>query len=661
LQIGYILFQSEEAVIRAVETLNGCRFIGRDIRVLAYDPKSPTEPSTTGLVHVSFKTMTPQQSLVTEATLRQCFDSFGEIEHVAIRTHKFTEMGLQGGYGFLTFRLPDQNRTVVEQVRQVVIDGILYDCSWSALHTQKGWDGEDVIVDPKHGLIAAKSNSTEPSVPQPATESSTVSVRGPSATPSGHSEKAYYAPRQATHARPHALNAAADLNYRGAEHRDLEARRRMDHMTNASYHQYNPPAPPGSHYDKRHPLVTPGDYPLSAYGQPRGYPVDYERERIGLPRPDYFGNGAPPAVGHPYRSRTELHYDPRDPYYDLRGRLGAPPAHPYPAGPAAPRYPPPRDYPARDSRYVVDEYEHERRACYGSEYPVEPVYPYHRSEGGYSQSSFDAGMRRGGQMPAFPPRRNPGEEQSGGPYGYGYERDYLESRRGTAPNFHGMTQDTDLLDRAVYSRYQRTPGEHPDVGYASRDFDEYGLPVGRNSLNHPGSRKTAEFAEVDAFGLPKVLPGRNFLSEFGTRPEFLYASEKSFQSTILEAHASSTSETVSGNTELPAAPMSSSPRDTSGSVSSQISRADPFRMTDMVDAIWKTESSYVPLEPLEADNSVSLPKMVEVNSELPDSIEPKETVPLPAEDSRPPGLPNATFTAATKQSTDADLDALIDE
>ncbi len=32
LQIGYVLFQSEEAVVMAVENLNGCRFIGRDIR-----------------------------------------------------------------------------------------------------------------------------------------------------------------------------------------------------------------------------------------------------------------------------------------------------------------------------------------------------------------------------------------------------------------------------------------------------------------------------------------------------------------------------------------------------------------------------------------------------------------------------------------------------
>lgn len=32
LQIGYVLFQSDEAVQMAVDTLNGCRFIGRDIR-----------------------------------------------------------------------------------------------------------------------------------------------------------------------------------------------------------------------------------------------------------------------------------------------------------------------------------------------------------------------------------------------------------------------------------------------------------------------------------------------------------------------------------------------------------------------------------------------------------------------------------------------------
>lgn len=32
LQIGYVLFQSEDAVRLSLETLNGCRFIGRDIR-----------------------------------------------------------------------------------------------------------------------------------------------------------------------------------------------------------------------------------------------------------------------------------------------------------------------------------------------------------------------------------------------------------------------------------------------------------------------------------------------------------------------------------------------------------------------------------------------------------------------------------------------------
>lgn len=141
LQIGYVLFQSEEAVQMAVERLNGCRFIGRDIRYdnsqrrpvittfLLIDeliitefwptiprpppnlvrrvwstsvsrlclhrytslPVHPTPPSPRDPI-IYFVSILFQQPLVTEATLRASFDSFGEIDHVAIRTHKFTEM-----------------------------------------------------------------------------------------------------------------------------------------------------------------------------------------------------------------------------------------------------------------------------------------------------------------------------------------------------------------------------------------------------------------------------------------------------------------------------------------------------------------------------------------------------------------------------------------
>lgn len=36
---------------------------GLGYSVLPYDPKAPSEPSTTGLVHVSFKTLTAQVSI----------------------------------------------------------------------------------------------------------------------------------------------------------------------------------------------------------------------------------------------------------------------------------------------------------------------------------------------------------------------------------------------------------------------------------------------------------------------------------------------------------------------------------------------------------------------------------------------------------------------
>jgi hypothetical protein len=158
LQIGYVLFQSEDSVRLALDTLNGCRFIGRDIRVLPYDPKAPSEPSTTGLVHVSFKTTSTQQPLVTEATIRRAFEAHGELEHVAIRTHKYTDTGLQGGYGFVTFRRPEMNRYIIEQIRQLESNNVFYECSWSSLHTHKGVAGEEVVIDPRYGYIATKAS-----------------------------------------------------------------------------------------------------------------------------------------------------------------------------------------------------------------------------------------------------------------------------------------------------------------------------------------------------------------------------------------------------------------------------------------------------------------------------------------------------------------------
>lgn len=57
LQFGCVLFESEEMVHRAVEELNLTRFQGRDIRVLRFDPNAPSESSSIGSIHVSFKSL----------------------------------------------------------------------------------------------------------------------------------------------------------------------------------------------------------------------------------------------------------------------------------------------------------------------------------------------------------------------------------------------------------------------------------------------------------------------------------------------------------------------------------------------------------------------------------------------------------------------------
>jgi RNA recognition motif-containing protein len=142
LQFGCVMFEKEEHVALAVEEMNGRRFVGRDIRVMLYDTNSPLEASTTGLIHLSFKTLLPQCPLVTEAVLRDSFEQYGDIEHVSIRSHKYLEAGMQGGYGFLTFRTPEQNKQVVDHVRQTVINEVLYDCSWSESNAQKAEIGE---------------------------------------------------------------------------------------------------------------------------------------------------------------------------------------------------------------------------------------------------------------------------------------------------------------------------------------------------------------------------------------------------------------------------------------------------------------------------------------------------------------------------------------
>lgn len=660
LQIGYVLFQSEEAVIMAVENLNGCRFIGRDIRILAYDPKAPTEPSTTGLVHVSFKTMTPQQPLVTESTLRQSFDSFGEIEHVAIRTHKFTEMGLQGGYGFLTFRLPEQNRSVVEQVRQVVIDGILYDCSWSALHTQKGFDGEDVIVDPKHGLIAARSGDPEPGMPLPS-----LADAGRGIAPV---EDPYYASRQSAQSR-HKINPTGNVG-RDFRELDYDPRQRM-HPSNPRHTNslpYGNSTSSGVYYDKR---TLPPGY-SQPYGPPRGgyQGGEFERERtLGLqPRPEYFGSRGlqSPGYSNTAHSRHDYFQDPHDYYQDHSMKSGQ---SAYYGGfrPGSSGLPPNRyagemgmrDFPGRrDVGYDQDEYD--RRSRYSSSmFPTDlpSNFPFHRStaNSGYGPSGGYAGMGRNGAT--MPPRHFPENDP---PY-FPYDREGLDDRRsGLASGPYGVNQRVELGGRPSHAELPRS-FEGLNTNYSSLDMDGYGLP-GSKRLEAYARQTPTEYG--GAFGLPRGPTGTSSLNDFTSRSEveggdyFKHLTSSAKASSIDSLGPASGMLDIVGVVES----RDSHKEITSNIASEHRNESSSFHMKDMVDSLWAASdaTSQVPLELLEvSEDDVAKEKLSDPPSAGPSSQEKANET----SNALPPGLakvPSVTDGPMSGGSVDDQLDALID-
>lgn len=69
--------------------------------------------------------------MITEATLRDFFEHFGEIQQIVIRKHELTEDGRQHGFAFLTFVHHSTNEQAIELVRKHLVAEILYDCAWS--------------------------------------------------------------------------------------------------------------------------------------------------------------------------------------------------------------------------------------------------------------------------------------------------------------------------------------------------------------------------------------------------------------------------------------------------------------------------------------------------------------------------------------------------
>eukprot|EP01033_Poteriospumella_lacustris_P006847 gene6847-4933_t len=115
--------------------LQGQRMWGRDLRLQPFDPLTPSQTSISGVIHVFFRAQSAQLPLITEATLRQFLESFGDIEHLVIRHHDFDRHdNRQSGFGFVTFLDESVNSHVAQTVRARHHQQVTYDCSWSRRH-----------------------------------------------------------------------------------------------------------------------------------------------------------------------------------------------------------------------------------------------------------------------------------------------------------------------------------------------------------------------------------------------------------------------------------------------------------------------------------------------------------------------------------------------
>lgn len=592
----------------------------------------------------------------------------------------------------MTFRMPEQNRTVVEQVRQVVIDGILYDCSWSALHTQKGWDGEDLIMDPKHGLISAKSGQPEPSR-DAATVAFNAQQRGGMQVVPPQDDEAYYGGRQPSAASAYARGnpAGARPDYREAEYRDYDSRRRVEPAAGARPYGATPGVNPNAFYDPRR--NVPSGYPQSAYGGSRGYPpVDYERERaLAMSRGGYPADYYPPARPDP----RDPYYDPRDPYA-ARYAAGRDPRDPYAAAGPAGRYPPRDPYDRRDIGYEQDLYDRRR---YPSMLPPDngaaPLPgSYHRPGYPAERDPYDP------RAPFYASRRPEDDLRYGAPYPPS-ERDYLDPRRapagpaGAYPS--GLPYDVPA-DRLRFDGLREAPGSA--TGYHGLELDELGLPIGRPAVGagNPaasalGLKPSGPDGQREVDPLWKGFSGGStgsrgyFATSADPRANFLYngAGAADMNSTLF-GNRNATGSELDGSALPPQPPAAGSPKRESlltavGGSPVYDKKADPsdssFRMDSLVDALWSPAlpAGNVPLEALESEDPLSYgEKPAESASESAVDAVSQENVVNDASEGpesavMPPGLAKADLSTSTtlvaaasrKQSTDDDLDALIGE
>lgn len=481
---------------------------------------------------------------MTEAVLRDCFEAYGEIDHVSIRSHKYSEAGMQGGYGFLTFRTSEQNKAVVDRVRQTIINDILFDCSWSESHTQKVLGAEaaaDYRLQESKILGGRPTTRTAASRPVPAHESlNSGSAYGGMPYPSAADYRTRAYPPQASYPRGYDSQLVSEPMYESpydrrypTDPRYLDDRvdygvqgRSYGAMTEREALQYEyarrgmlPPGTSygGSHYhphdaafSKMRPEPSRYEDPYDLYSGRRSGPVpsggyDPRLEMSAQPR----GNNGymPPAVGY---DDYDLKYG-RVPAGHTIGRGG----HPLPPGPAGNRLPG-REYFPEDPALRYRGLNENTRAP-ASMFPAEHS---------LSDRTFSGLAQFGKERvdPTFVDRR---AAPASGLYGQQAGR-YLDEPYFPASSNSVMTRGADY--DALYGG--RFPGTSSNPSLANEWGDmslsrahapafpgQSGLLTGEEARARTNPNpSTSGVMPLDEFGLPKgMMPtGGSLLSVFGT-------------------------------------------------------------------------------------------------------------------------------------------------
>lgn len=87
LHYGYLMFEDEANVPRVVASMNGHRFLGRDIQAARFVSSAPNQLAKPAHIHIFFRSTRVSLPRVTEETLRTFLERYGELSSVVICEH----------------------------------------------------------------------------------------------------------------------------------------------------------------------------------------------------------------------------------------------------------------------------------------------------------------------------------------------------------------------------------------------------------------------------------------------------------------------------------------------------------------------------------------------------------------------------------------------